>query len=104
MTAANAAYPLPEHFRTFEKRFGTSPLCQMPTLVDAAANFRFEPILPIFCNAANGRYHRKGINLQQLLGFGTGFLVASSEVVYASSINERLRNSHEWRSAGKAAP
>jgi hypothetical protein len=29
---------------------------QMPTLVDAAANFRFEPILTVSRNAANVRF------------------------------------------------
>jgi hypothetical protein len=39
------------------------------TLGQRAAKVGYEPSLPNFCNAANGCYHRRAKNLQQLLGF-----------------------------------
>jgi len=47
-----------------------------------------EPMLQDFCFAANVGCQETAKNLQQSLGFGTGFLVASEEAVRACSKNE----------------
>lgn len=47
-----------------------------------------EPIWPEFYYAANVGCHEAVKNLQQCLGFGTGFVTASNEVVFNSSKDE----------------
>lgn len=53
---------------------------------------QYQPILQDFCIAANVGFQEEDKNLQQGLGFGTGFLEASNEVVCACSKKEGL-----WR-------
>jgi hypothetical protein len=50
------------------------------TLVQIAANGSNEPRVPDAALCTNGRYHEFPKNLQQLLGFCTGFVAASNEV------------------------
>jgi hypothetical protein len=59
----------------------------------------FDPILPVFSFAAfsfaaNSYCRTIARNVQQPLGFGTGFVAASIRVVWVRSKNERLWHLH----------
>jgi len=65
-----------------------SPKIENRTFAHNAAKQEKEPMLQDFCFAANVGCQEAVKNLQQGLGFGTRFLVASNEVVCTCAKNE----------------